>query len=263
MAPSNPHQRPSSALSSSGFYERLARNIELQLSQSAAFHSPPSSALSSSPLAGIPSPTHTVLSRTGLAEAAGATRQCDAPTVPFDDADKALSETDGFSIVVPNRSKKSSLGRRSASVPPRLDSEPTVKQGGQRPLSTRYQRGYAPQDSDSGLGSSLASAADKKIAPGAQMSASALTGSSSANQALPSMTQSALGHVRELIIRPITQAPYFSPFHDLVEDISRRISTKEIVCLRDIEKTLILLAPVSQVLTNSQAGRDAYRISIS
>lgn len=51
--------------------------------------------------------------------------------------------------------------------------------------------------------------------------------------------------IQKLIVEPILQRAPLSDFHPLVQDVPRRIEAKELLCLRDLEKTLIHLAPVS------------------
>lgn len=53
------------------------------------------------------------------------------------------------------------------------------------------------------------------------------------------------------IIDPIKKEEDLSAFHPLVDGLPQRIGSKQITCLRDLEKTLIFLAPVS---TNLSAG---------
>ena len=49
------------------------------------------------------------------------------------------------------------------------------------------------------------------------------------------------------MLLPILKEPKLKPFHPLVKSIPARIVNKQIVCLRDLEKTLLWLAPVSQL----------------
>lgn len=46
---------------------------------------------------------------------------------------------------------------------------------------------------------------------------------------------------------PILKEERLKPFHPLVESIPQLVENKEIACLRDIEKTLLWLAPVSDL----------------
>jgi uncharacterized C2H2 Zn-finger protein len=54
--------------------------------------------------------------------------------------------------------------------------------------------------------------------------------------------------------------PTLKEFEPIVLDIPRRIQSKEIICLRDLEKTLIFMAPVSQLLTDNGVWGNTYRM---
>jgi hypothetical protein len=59
-------------------------------------------------------------------------------------------------------------------------------------------------------------------------------------------------HIEKFVLIPILKEPKLQPFHALARSIPSRIVKKQIVCLRDLEKTLLWLAPVS---THSQLSR--------
>lgn len=59
------------------------------------------------------------------------------------------------------------------------------------------------------------------------------------------LSKQAAEHIENRIIRPILAEPALKDFHPLVKDVPRRIGAKVISNLRDLEKTLIFLAPVS------------------
>ena len=60
-----------------------------------------------------------------------------------------------------------------------------------------------------------------------------------------SLSVHATAQIQKLILSPILRRPFLRDFHPLLRDVPRRIHTKDILCLRDLEKTLLLLAPVS------------------
>lgn len=121
--------------------------------------------------------------------------------------------------------------------------------------------------SDSGLGSSIMSASSekRKVAAAAAalgggltcltdeqgskstVSASAITRSAAPRRSLqdvqPRLSERATNRILEFILKPLLATPSLKDFHPLVEDCPRRIHEKEIVCLRDLEKTLLLMAP--------------------
>jgi hypothetical protein len=59
------------------------------------------------------------------------------------------------------------------------------------------------------------------------------------------LSKDAERHIRRHIIKPILEEETLKDFHPLVEDIPRRIGARFISNLRDLEKTLFFLAPVS------------------
>ena len=70
---------------------------------------------------------------------------------------------------------------------------------------------------------------------------------SHANSQLPTLGPLACKHIERLILLPILRQKQLKPFHPLVIGVPRRIVAKDITCLRDLEKTLIFLAPVSAI----------------
>ncbi|CBX95412.1 hypothetical protein LEMA_P025640.1 [Plenodomus lingam JN3] len=65
--------------------------------------------------------------------------------------------------------------------------------------------------------------------------------------------------IHDLIIKPILAEESLQEFHPLIKDVPRRIGEKNICNLRDLEKTLIFLAPVSLVHCRSESA-EAYCI---
>lgn len=54
--------------------------------------------------------------------------------------------------------------------------------------------------------------------------------------------------IERFVLVPILKEPRLKPFHALARSVPQRIINKQIVCLRDLEKTLLWLAPVSQYI---------------
>ncbi|KAK5790208.1 hypothetical protein VI817_007495 [Penicillium citrinum] len=52
--------------------------------------------------------------------------------------------------------------------------------------------------------------------------------------------------IEKFVLIPILKEPKLKPFHPLIRSVPSRIVKKQIVCLRDLEKTLLWLAPVSE-----------------
>ena len=117
-----------------------------------------------------------------------------------------------------------------------------------RPRQNRRPARYA----DSGLGSSLGSdkvSGESAIASCSAATASAITRSaathSSTLDSLPRISGRASNRIHEHILKPLLATSSLKDYHPIVRDCTRRINEKEIVCLRDLEKTLIFMAPVS------------------
>jgi hypothetical protein len=139
-------------------------------------------------------------------------------------------------------------------------------------------------DSDSGLGSSVASTTIGTIVPGHNRSDrntllaatdicvehnsrrstrssnksfssshSTITKSASSlgNASQYVLSADAVRHIKKHIVQPILKEGSLKEFHPLVEDVPRRIGARFISNLRDLEKTLFFLAPVSPDLYDS------------
>jgi len=126
--------------------------------------------------------------------------------------------------------------------------------------SLRRRRNRHPSRySDSGLGSSIGSATGKRAGETSPTSvtedhrakslvaASAITRSAAAHsstiESLPRLSARASNRIHEHILKPLLAKQSLKDFHPIVKDCPRRIHEKEIVCLRDLEKTLIFMAP--------------------
>lgn len=59
------------------------------------------------------------------------------------------------------------------------------------------------------------------------------------------LSKTAIRHIQDRIVKPILAEKALKAFHPLVADVPHRIGSKNICNLRDLEKTLIFLAPVS------------------
>jgi hypothetical protein len=66
--------------------------------------------------------------------------------------------------------------------------------------------------------------------------------------------------IHDTIIKPILAEETLKDFHPLIKDVPRRIGEKSICNLRDLEKTLIFLAPVSGIHSSTSLGAKAYCI---
>ncbi|EEY19883.1 zinc finger transcription factor ace1 [Verticillium alfalfae VaMs.102] len=164
--------------------------------------------------------------------------------------DECLPRTNGF------------LGRPT--VDPAMAKD-TKTSGERRVLRPRHRRSSEQHASDSGLGTSLASSVEKQ-APSITSKtskASAITRSAAAPSntmtKVSGLSSKAVSRVHEHVLRPLRAKPELKDFEPIVLDIPRRIRDKEIICLRDLEKTLIFMAPVSQLLYQRSIWGDTYR----
>lgn len=247
----------------------LALKTTMTLRKGATFHSPTSPV--SSNLDDTFVPPQLSRSQTHLDDVVDANRRRIALTLS--DIDEALAKTENLSLS-PNPKNKT-LRDTSLPVPrgfldpPLVDPAMAHPEPERRVLRPRSVRRSKQQASDSGLGSSIASINEKCEA--AQTSdkkdtktlktASALTGSgaSSTKGLLPALSQKAFNRIQEHTLGPLLQKQTLKDFEPIVLDVPRKIRSKEIICLRDLEKTLIFMAPVSQLLTDDSVWSDTYR----
>lgn len=114
-------------------------------------------------------------------------------------------------------------------------------------------------ESDSGLGSSVASLNQKK--EGTTSGASAITRSATASktEGIPRLSARAINRIHEYTLGPLLAKRSLKEFRSIVLDCPRRIQENQIVCLRDLEKTLIFMAPVSQMVKDPSIWGVTYR----
>lgn len=111
--------------------------------------------------------------------------------------------------------------------------------------------------SDSGLGSSVSSSKNDDCSPRRSSARGSVNTSVSSTHSAITRSFSALGvsdekhtlgeyackQIHDHIIKPILAEDDLKDFHPLIKDVPRRIGEKNICNLRDLEKTLIFLAP--------------------
>ena len=266
MSFSNPRRRTPAGRPGPAHDGGLSLKTSSALRKGATFHTPPSPLSSSIDDTFVP-PS---LSRanTNLDEVVDANRRRIALTLS--DLEEALAKTEALSLSSPRSPKNKALRDTSLPVPrgflslpivdPAMAKEDTSRRV-LRPRSVRQSRNHA---SDSGLGSSVASTNEKAVTKDSKMhvAASAITRSAAAasnTPNLPSLTRRAIGRIHAHTLRPLLEKPSLKDFQPIVLDVPRRIRSKEIICLRDLEKTLIFMAPVSQLQTDCGVWGDAYR----
>ncbi|KAI0974380.1 hypothetical protein F4678DRAFT_458346 [Xylaria arbuscula] len=130
------------------------------------------------------------------------------------------------------------IGDKMAMEPPFPDNE-------RRVLRPRTRRSSHHHESDSGLGTSIISSVQKRKETRSSVGASAITRSvnTSRVESLPRLSSRAVNRIHEHTLRPLLEKRELKDFHPIVLDCPRRIQENQIVCLRDLEKTLIFMAP--------------------
>lgn len=228
----------------------------MMLSKGATFHSPTSSGSS------IPTfqPPRLPRSQSHLDDVVDANRRRIAMTLC--EIDEALSKTESLSLY-PKQSEQDILHDTSLPVPrgflgPHNAASAMSKVNQRRVLRPRSVRRPDHHASDSGLGSSIISS---KSETKTQSSAAAITRSAASctMAARPSLGPRAVNRIHEHTLGPLLEKSNLKNFEPIVLDIPRRIRSKEIICLRDVEKTLLFRAPVSQLLTDCGVWGNAYR----
>ncbi|KAL6869320.1 copper-binding transcription factor [Amphichorda felina] len=263
MSLSNPRRRSAAAPTESGTDMSLKTSMTLR--KGATFHSPtfPTPAEEQTFL-----PPRLPRSHSHMADVVDANRRRIALTLT--EIDEALS-LEKLSLSAEDE-QKGPLRDTSLPVPRGfLPLNPVMDKDSQRRvLRPRSVRRANNHPSDSGIGSSLCSTStnDKgdtvegsKKKTKKQGSAAAITRSpASANVGgLPSLGPKAVNRIHEHTLGPLLERTQLKDFEPIVLDIPRRIRSKEIICLRDLEKTLLFMAPVSQLSTDPGVWGDTYR----
>ncbi|KAI0140936.1 hypothetical protein F4776DRAFT_661761 [Hypoxylon sp. NC0597] len=143
-----------------------------------------------------------------------------------------------------------------------MSEEPSSIEPERRVLRPRNRRSSRHHESDSGLGTSIASTNQKrKETKSSSGNASAITRSvtASRSQYTQRLSDRAKNRIHEHILKPLLDDRSLKDFRPIVLDCPRRIQEDQIVCLRDLEKTLIFMAPVSQLIKDPGVCGVTYR----
>lgn len=257
---SNPRRTPVTRLESRG----LALKTNMVLRKGATFHSPTTPP--ASPETTFRPPALPRRSQTSLDDVSDAYRRRAAMTCG--NIDKILSGSRENSA-----EPTSSKPLRDNSLPiPRgvlthtldtiMGKEPEAERRVLRPRTRRTTRHH---ESDSGLGTSIATHTEKGMAlkKEASMKTTAVTRSAAARSTtsdkVSGLSARATTRIYEHTLQPLLAEPSFKDFHPLVLECPKKIQDKDIVCLRDLEKTLLLVAPVSEVAVEEGVRGDTYR----
>ncbi|KAJ4271961.1 copper-binding transcription factor [Fusarium torreyae] len=248
MSFSHPRRRTPVTRPDSDTESALSLKNNSSLRKGATFHSPSSSS-STSDIAFVPPGLPRAQSH--LDDVVDANLRRVALTL--NDIDEALAKTNELSLSP--KSKPKSLRDTSLPIPrgflegPIVDPNMTKEEERRvlRPRSVRHSRHH---ESDSGLGTSVASTNEKRGAVTSskketkvQTRCAITRSAAAAAEKLPSLGPKAINRIHEHTLRPLLAKPTLKEFEPIVLDIPRRIRSKEIICLRDLEKTLIFMAP--------------------
>lgn len=123
--------------------------------------------------------------------------------------------------------------------------EPPSPTAERRVLRPRTRRLSHHHESDSGLGTSIVSSIQKRKETQPSSSATTITRSinTSRTESLPRLSSRAVNRIHEHTLRPLLAKPELKAFRPIVLDCPRRIQENQIICLRDLEKTLFFMAP--------------------
>ncbi|KAI0136508.1 hypothetical protein BJ170DRAFT_572604 [Xylariales sp. AK1849] len=115
------------------------------------------------------------------------------------------------------------------------------------------------RDSDSGLGTSIASKPPTKNPNGVAAAITRSVTMSTKAENVQRLSPRAVNRIHEHTLKPLLAKPSLKEFRPIILDCPRRIQENQIVCLRDLEKTLIFMAPVSQLLKDTGVWGVTYR----
>lgn len=227
------------------------------LRKGATFHSPttPSSSSDETDTADFIPPRLPQRSQTNLDDVIDSHRRRVAMTLGHIDRALTASPDTSSSALSGKKFRDHSLPIPQGILTHNIDSSIMSKTPGfdRRILRPRPRRTSNHHDSDSGLGTSIATTTEKcakvSIKKEKEMSpvrASAITRSAAARSATenhPPLSARATNRIFEHTLKPLLGNPSFKDFHSLLLECPPKIQKNDIVCLRDVERLLLLAAP--------------------
>lgn len=269
----NPRRTPVTRLGSSSSPNELSLKTTMVLHKGATFHSP-SRPVSSS----VFSPPSLARAQSDLDDVLDAHRRRVA--LELDSIDRTLASIHISTKTNKNTKSKTALSSSNVAlnstfcIPKAVLDHATVSRARSvdqrrvlQPRSVNRRSSNRHHGSDSGLGSSVASTDNNTVGKSAKrtssVQAAAVTRSaastSSATDLLTSLSPRATNRIYEHTVKPLLAKPAFKVFHPLLLECTTKINKRDIVCLRDVEKTILLLAPVSTLFFDSGLRGDTYR----
>ncbi|KAI1383242.1 uncharacterized protein F4822DRAFT_70111 [Hypoxylon trugodes] len=260
MSFSNPRRTTPVTRPDSGSGNGLSLKTNLALQKGATFHSPSSPSASTS----FKVPSLPRRSQTSLDDVVGAhVRRAALNIGKFEDT---LSAAKAKSSSSSNPCLDDCLpiprGFLDHTIGDTMSDDASSQETERRVLRPRNRRSSRNHESDSGLGTSIASTHQKrKEAKTSGTTASAITRSVTASKTHNSqrLSERAKNRIHEHILKPLLNDRTLKDFRPIVLDCPRRIQEAQIVCLRDLEKTLIFMAPVSQLMKDPGVCGVTYR----
>jgi len=243
----------------------LSIKTNMVLKKGATFHSPTTPLESPEPVFTPPSLPRR--SNTSLDDVIDAHRRRVALTLG--DIDKtlaSLSKDDSSASAARKTLRDEALPLPRGVLDHTLDAVMAKEQPAERRiLRPRTRRTSRYHESDSGLGTSIASTKEKEAAVKKEktVKTSAVTRSAAARSSaaanLTGLSPRATSRICEHTLKPLLGNAAFKDFHPLLLECPRKIQEKQVVCLRDLEKTLLLVAPVSELMADQSERGDTYR----
>lgn len=259
MAP-NPRRTPVTRPDSAG----LTVKTNMTLKKGATFHSPTSPTASPEKTFRIPPLPRR--SQTNLDDVVDSYRRRAAMTIgDIDKTFAGLSKDDASSParkVLRDNSLPIPRGVLNHTLDSVMAKEEPVERRVLRPRTRRPTRYH---ESDSGLGTSIATTNEKmaamkeKTVKASTVTRSAASRETSSAENLPGLSARAISRICEHTLKPLLGNSGFKDFHPLIIQCPRKMQEKQIVCLRDLEKTLLLVAPVSELIGDKGVRGDTYR----
>ncbi|KAG5985090.1 hypothetical protein E4U55_001593 [Claviceps digitariae] len=224
-----------------------AYKTTMVLRKAATFHCPPSPVSSTSDDVFVP--PQLSWSQTHMDDVVNANRRRIA--LLLNDIEEVIAKTESLCLSSPSPRRETLFQERSLAGPRGFLHLPLVDSKLDK-LEFGRQRRQSRQTSDSGLGSSIASSQEKKYEPAQTTQekntkmnmapSSSFAGASGAEQIRPGMSRRGFNRIYEHALRPLLEKPSLKEFERIVHDVPRQIRSKEVICLRDLEKSLIFTA---------------------
>ncbi|KAI0383791.1 hypothetical protein F5Y04DRAFT_269691 [Hypomontagnella monticulosa] len=265
MSFSNPRRTPVTRPDSGSSNGLKVKTTNLTLRKGATFHSPVTPPTTPPSASALKVPALPRRSQTTLDDVVGAHVRRAALNIGKFEVSLSATKAEPLSPVSPFADDTLPIPRGFLDhtiVGGMMSEEPSSYEPERRVLRPRNRRSSRHHESDSGLGTSIASTNQKrKEAKSSMTGPSAITRSATASrsQNVQRLSQRTKNRIHEHVLKPLLDDRSLKDFRPIVLDCPRMIQEDEIVCLRDLEKTLIFMAPVSQLMKDPGIWGVTYR----